>query len=517
MKSLATSVLTYGLTPGSTGNLLVDVANGAVSNLAVQGVLVATKLQSSIDWAGVAAAGVSAGVGGQFQGKEVTKSLGSAGAKVVGGLASSVGAAATYSLVSGQDFGDTILATLPSVIGQVAGQAIASGIGGREAGLFGPLGDLGGVGTAVMAPFNFVRDKIGFAGTAMHAVANTIGNLVADGISSAISDKETVDYLQREGGLSRAEARELLHDAKLSGVDQAGGGAGRNLDLQTRRARFDALEAKLVASGGAQDAKFLQFKRMYELSLLSGDVYLNKSDAYVTGRYSRLQGDAVSQATGGALTAADLVDARSGYFSAIYRNGETGELVYANRGTEIGQATDRATDILQAIGKSDPQYTRAMENARELKSHGVNVTFTGHSLGGGLATAQAIVSGYRAVVFNPASVHANTVGGASMLARQNSLVTNVTVNGEPLSRFQDGGKLTVGAALDAWNSEGSLFVNDHFQKLAAEVPSAGGRRMTLAPAYLARPRGAYLSIPGSPGHGITSVTDSLFYRYEQGW
>jgi YD repeat-containing protein len=449
---------------GNVGSPFVQGAlRGALSSAITQGIGVATGLQSKFDFVGVAAAGIGAGISGAVSGK--FGGLGSFGQSLatnaVGGLAN----AATRSLVNGTDFGDNILAALPDIIG------------------------------------------------------NTVGGFVADQVSSALNDRETVDYLQREGKMSRAEARALLHDAQLSGIDQAGAGGGTNpnADLQNRRARLESLEATLVSSGKSNDPKFLQFKRLYELSLISGDVYLNRTDAYVTGNYKRLEGKAVSEVTNGTLAASDLIDPKSGYFSAIYRNDKTGELVYANRGTEIHDAGDRAADILQSLGKSDLQYVRAIENAEALRDNGIKVTFTGHSLGGGLATAQAVVSGYKAVVFNPAGVHKNTVGGSAILARQNSLVTNVTVDGEPLSNFQDGGKTTVGLILDGLTANPRAEPDDHFRQLAAQVPSAGGRRVTLAPAYLARPRGFYVSIPGSPGHGINSVADSLFYRYEKGW
>jgi putative lipase involved disintegration of autophagic bodies len=40
-----------------------------------------------------------------------------------------------------------------------------------------------------------------------------------------------------------------------------------------------------------------------------------------------------------------------------------------------------------------------------------NIHFTGHSLGGGIASAAAIVTGGGATVFNAAGVHANTLRG----------------------------------------------------------------------------------------------------------
>ena len=197
--------------------------------------------------------------------------------------------------------------------------------------------------------------------------------------------------------------------------------------------------------------------------------------------------------THGALTAGRLVDTKSGYFSAIYKDANTGELFYVNRGTD--NRPDIAADALQAYGHASVQYDIAIDNAQRLVSGNVTITFEGHSLGGGLATAQAVVSGYRATVFNPAAVHPNTVGGAAILARQNSLVTNITVNGELLSYWQD--------------KPGGIL-------------SAGGRRVPLDPANWERTR-AYngsssvsANINPFDNHSTTTVLDSIFYRYENG-
>jgi hypothetical protein len=126
----------------------------------------------------------------------------------------------------------------------------------------------------------------------------------------------------------------------------------------------------------------------------------------------------------------------------------------------------------------------------------IAVTYAGHSLGGGLATAQAVVSRRSAIVFNPAAVNPKTVGGIAILERQGNFVANYTVAGEFLSKEQD---------------------NHSFG-----IPSAGGRRVTIDPANLVRPRGLYQSSPVSSffnpisNHSINTVLDSIFYRYESG-
>jgi hypothetical protein len=85
--------------------------------------------------------------------------------------------------------------------------------------------------------------------------------------------------------------------------------------------------------------------------------------------------------------------------------------------------------------------------AQELyRSTGGNIHFTGHSLGGGIASAAAIWTGGSATVFNAAGVHANTLGDFSPsrgsvtyfyssfdVLRAGNALTPATVPGERVS------------------------------------------------------------------------------------
>ena len=44
--------------------------------------------------------------------------------------------------------------------------------------------------------------------------------------------------------------------------------------------------------------------------------------------------------------------------------------------------------------------------------NGYTLTFTGHSLGGSLANANALATGLPATIYNPAGLHDNTVNDA---------------------------------------------------------------------------------------------------------
>jgi LysM repeat protein len=141
LRSVALAGLTAGITAGVgqvLGNgamfgskFLGDVVRGAVGSAVTQGVAVATGLQNKFDWAGVAAAGISSGVGDALGRtgfmKGVGQQFGKAGAMFVGGMARDVANAATRSVISGSDFGDNMLAGLPDVIAQTMVAATQDG------------------------------------------------------------------------------------------------------------------------------------------------------------------------------------------------------------------------------------------------------------------------------------------------------------------------------------------------------------------------------------------------------
>ena len=113
------------------GGFINSATRGLVSNLAMQGIGVATGLQDRFDWAGVAGAALGAGVTGQ-------SSLAGSPGDVVRNVAGGIVNAAARSLIDGTDFGDNIMAALPDVIANTIGNLVAGGIagGGEDEGFF---------------------------------------------------------------------------------------------------------------------------------------------------------------------------------------------------------------------------------------------------------------------------------------------------------------------------------------------------------------------------------------------
>jgi len=84
-----------------------------------------------------------------------------------------------------------------------------------------------------------------------------------------------------------------------------------------------------------------------------------------------------------------------------------GKYVLAYAGTN--QWSDLWTDLKQAFGFKSAQYSEGIRLGVRYSMAYKNLSFVGHSLGGGLAAAASAVTGRKATVFNAAGVHENTV------------------------------------------------------------------------------------------------------------
>jgi RHS repeat-associated protein len=119
-------------------------------------------------------------------------------------------------------------------------------------------------------------------------------------------------------------------------------------------------------------------------------------------------------------------------FSATMSGTEATGYTVAFRGTQMTSLADWYTNILQAFGIPAPQYTMAKYLAKNIyEQTGGNVRFVGHSLGGGLASASAMVTGARAITINAAGLNPWTASGG------NPNVSALFIRGDILSFGQD--------------------------------------------------------------------------------
>lgn len=118
-----------------------------------------------------------------------------------------------------------------------------------------------------------------------------------------------------------------------------------------------------------------------------------------------------------------LLSEDHGMQAEIYRTPDGGYVV-AYRGSDEG--IDWVTNGRQGLGFEDPQYEQAMQLASAVhEASGGEVTFTGHSLGGGLAAAAAMATGQPAVTFDAAGVHETTAARAAEIRGDGSTMASV--------------------------------------------------------------------------------------------
>lgn len=135
-----------------------------------------------------------------------------------------------------------------------------------------------------------------------------------------------------------------------------------------------------------------------------------------------------------------LEDKASSFKSQVYRRKlEDGSFEYNYTFAGSVEGPDWVNNGDQ-LGGGSAQYDIAINNAKKLSMRlgSKELTFTGHSLGGGLATAAALATKKNAITFNPAWVSMATVNKYGLNTGDAFRVQNYVVAGELLNMGQNG-------------------------------------------------------------------------------
>jgi hypothetical protein len=223
-----------------------------------------------------------------------------------------------------------------------------------------------------------------------------------------------------------------------SGSSGANGSeAGRAADVGAGAGRIPFGEALAGRDPRAEDL---------DLARISADVYEQTGEG-LNGY--RLLTDGELNALG--INRSTLEDPETGFRAAVYE--KDGQYVVAFAGTDPTQLGDLGADIEQGLGFSSPQYEMARSlGVRLTERLGDDVVFTGHSLGGGLASFAALATGGTAVTFNAAGLHDETIRSAGLdpaAARQtaaNGQIRAFRNHNDPLTGAQEG-ELEIGVGI----------------------------------------------------------------------
>jgi hypothetical protein len=148
------------------------------------------------------------------------------------------------------------------------------------------------------------------------------------------------------------------------------------------------------------------------------------------------------------LNPSDFHQDGSNFTAALYQceiDPEKGKYVLAFKGTDPTNLEDWNNNLAQIANGDSEYYKKAIRLAHDAKGSTGDLEITGHSLGGGLASAAAIVNDIPATTFNPAGLSRDTLPAGMSVSGHDDLITSYHIEGEALA-IQDHPLLQSGAA-----------------------------------------------------------------------
>lgn len=270
-----------------------------------------------------------------------------------------------------------------------------------------------------------------------------------------------------DSGTSGAARSDLAaaSDARIAAARTALTGAAITPPARVLQAEFTPIDGAAPAVPVAQLAAVPPEPSVRELAAMAADVYA-PGQAVPTGWTIA----SPQQLAAIGLTENMLSSPQSEFRAEVYVREIAGQPSYvvAFRGSQ--SASDWGANLKQGIGLRTDHYNRALEiGERLVVPDGARLTLTGHSLGGGLASAASLAAEMPAVTFNAAGLSDRTLAQARTIAGADGRIDTPDISafhvrGEILSTMQDGGDRVLGILLRA----GFL-----------DLPEAVGKRIPL--------------------------------------
>lgn len=191
--------------------------------------------------------------------------------------------------------------------------------------------------------------------------------------------------------------------------------------------------------------------RAYEMAVLSGDCYVDSEHQYIgTTNYQSVN---IAEITDPKIREwAEFIERCNNYdpgFNAVlYKNKVTGEYTLAFEGSNLHpienwenfKADWKDCNFKQGLGGIPMQYLLAKVIADKMPKD-VQINFTGHSLGGGLASVAGAITGAPTYTYNPEGVNNKIIDAFGMRGTVDAGVNNIKAyqaDDDPLTSVQEG-------------------------------------------------------------------------------
>jgi hypothetical protein len=285
-------------------------------------------------------------------------------------------------------------------------------------------------------------------------VPTTIGDAPGSGtgVKSGTVGKDS--WPQEKSSTVKADDRKVVRQddkAEMEGDKEAKEKEEMKKRQECREEQVKAGQKSANAEIRARAERFSQNISAAQYARLSNNVYgpnapvrgwINESN---NPAYLRSQGINQSDLSGPGAYRAQVYRPDPAVWGNSTRFGPT----VAFQGTTGVFNGDVSASVGQGLRFQTDYYNRALSIGRSTFARGSNVTFTGHSLGGGLASAAATAGGGNGTTFNAAGLHSSTVTGYGGQVRPTN-IDAYRVDNEPLTGTQEQGwKGTLGAGLIA--------------------------------------------------------------------
>ena len=249
--------------------------------------------------------------------------------------------------------------------------------------------------------------------------------------------------------------------------------------------------------GGQVSLLMIDFKKSTDMAMLSKHVY-GKGDPLPEG-WNSVSKKELEELE---LSISDFEGKKFGFKSKLYK-GPDGKYALIFEGTNPTSLLDWGTNVMQGLGQKTKQYSLAIDLSKdvgEIVGKG-NLTLGGHSLGGGLASAGAAVTGCETFTYNPAGLHPETVKRAGHSMENTSHVQSFYSENDMLNGWVQNNREIIGSAVGSLSPKmGGKIV------FGSDLPRAAGQKIGI---------NTGVSCDPITGHGIGRGESGLLEALEQ--